>query len=52
MGGGYYDRTLCQLLRPKATPQLIGLAYDFQKLATLPAEPWDIMLNRVVTPKR
>lgn len=51
MGQGYYDRTLAfrkQLKRP----YLIGLAYDFQYIAKLDAEEWDIALDMVITPKK
>lgn len=45
-GGGYYDRFLsrlaCQHLR-------VGLAYDFQIAERLPAESWDIPVQRVIT---
>jgi 5-formyltetrahydrofolate cyclo-ligase len=51
MGGGYYDRTFAYL-RDSAQPRspiLIGLAFECQKWEQLPAEPWDIPLNGVVT---
>lgn len=48
MGGGYYDRFLKRY--PKA--QKIGLAYEFQKVDEIPAEPHDIRLNAVVTEKQ
>ena len=49
MGGGYYDRLL-SLSSPKAT--LIGLAYDFQVMSSLPADDHDIPVHQVVTPNR
>lgn len=51
MGGGYYDRSLAFLVQRQhwRKPHLIGLAYDFQKLPTLPHDPWDIPLDAVVT---
>jgi 5-formyltetrahydrofolate cyclo-ligase len=47
MGGGYFDRLLA-LASSKAT--LLGLAFGFQVLAQLPAEPHDIPVHHVVTP--
>ncbi|NLY40529.1 MAG: 5-formyltetrahydrofolate cyclo-ligase [Desulfovibrionales bacterium] len=47
-GGGYYDRFLRTL---SALPLLIGLAYDFQLVSTLPAEPWDIPVHMIITPQ-
>ncbi len=52
MGKGFYDRTLAfrrhsQLRRP----YLLGLAYPFQKQKTLPAQPWDIPLDDIITLK-
>ncbi|MGC8121819.1 5-formyltetrahydrofolate cyclo-ligase [Marinobacter sp. VGCF2001] len=50
MGGGFYDRTFAfSRLRPAMAPKLIGLAHDFQKVAQLPIEPWDVPLHSVVT---
>ncbi|MBE0485352.1 5-formyltetrahydrofolate cyclo-ligase [Marinobacter sp.] len=50
MGGGFYDRTFAfSRLRPAMAPKLIGLAHDFQKVASLPVEPWDVPLHGVVT---
>lgn len=51
MGGGFYDRTLSvhhQESRQK--PSLIGLAHDCQKFDKLPIEPWDIKINKIITP--
>jgi len=51
MGAGYYDRTFSFLdttPRPHS-PKLIGLAYAFQQIASLDAEPWDIALDAVCT---
>jgi len=51
MGGGFYDRSFRflkhrQFLRK---PLLIGLAYDFQRVARLAPAPWDVPLYAVVT---
>lgn len=45
MGKGYYDKGLADN-RPKL---LIGCAYEFQKVADIPAQPWDIHLDIIVT---
>jgi len=50
MGGGFYDRTFAfSRIRPAMVPKLIGLAHDFQKVTSLPIEPWDVPLHGVVT---
>lgn len=43
-GGGYFDRTLAQVPRPKA----VGIAYAFAKVA-FAAEPHDIPLDTIIT---
>jgi 5-formyltetrahydrofolate cyclo-ligase len=48
-GGGYYDRLL-PLLRDDCTR--IGIAYDEQVLAEIPAAEHDVRLDAVVTPTR
>lgn len=53
MGGGYYDRTLAawQAGRlPRLLP--IGLAYDQQCVDSLPVQPWDVPLPRIITPTK
>ncbi len=53
-GGGYYDRSFAFLkdyTRP-TRPRLIGVGYDFQGIDSLPAEPWDVPLDAVVTDTR
>lgn len=49
MGGGYFDRLLTQA---SSTATFLGLAYDFQVIAHLPAENHDIRVHDVVTPGR
>jgi len=51
MGGGFYDTSLAYLRSRKSfrKPKLIGVAYDFQRVAALPHEPWDVPLNAVLT---
>lgn len=45
MGGGYYDRFL-----PGCTRAVIlAAAYEFQKVAELDAQPWDVSMDMVVT---
>jgi len=45
-GGGYYDRALADL---RGDACVVGLGYQFQEYATLPADPWDILLDYVIT---
>lgn len=49
MGAGYYDRSLANLRHPR--PLLIGIAFSCQYVARLPADPWDIPLDYIVTEK-
>lgn len=51
MGGGFYDRTFAFLNYRQhwRSPRLIGLAYDFQKVAPIKREPWDVPLQGVLT---
>jgi len=49
MGGGYYDATLAPI--KSAGPLCIGLAFEAQKVATIPIEPWDFPLAGVLTEK-
>lgn len=48
-GGGFYDRALADLARRPQRPILVGVAHDFQECDSLPAAPWDVPLDRVVT---
>jgi len=54
MGGGFYDRTFSYLKYRSfwRKPLLIGVAYELQRLESLPARPWDVPLNGVATEKR
>ncbi|WP_372761538.1 5-formyltetrahydrofolate cyclo-ligase [Pseudoalteromonas sp.] len=53
MGGGFYDRTLARLHQQHwQKPQLIGLAHDCQKVASLPIESWDVPLKTIITPNK
>lgn len=51
MGGGYYDRSLAFLRyrRYWRKPHVLGLANDFQKVAVLPHDEWDVPLDAIVT---
>ena len=52
MGAGFYDRALRRRLDRSATwrrPRLIGVAYACQQLPVIPASPWDVPLDLVVT---
>lgn len=48
-GGGYYDRTLPALRLANPSVRLIGLAYGFQLVERLPADPHDIPVDGVAT---
>lgn len=49
MGGGYYDRLLATLAGRPRRPRLVGLAYAFQEVVTIPTASWDIPLDLVAT---
>jgi 5-formyltetrahydrofolate cyclo-ligase len=51
MGGGFYDRTFAFLHRRQHwhKPNLIGLAYEFQKQATIKPNSWDVSLDAIAT---
>lgn len=51
MGGGYYDRTL-GFRRSRGAwrrPRIVGLAYEFQCVASLPRASWDVPLDAAIT---
>lgn len=50
-GAGFYDRRLHHLHdgRHWRRPRLIGVAYDFQRVARLLSQRWDIPLDAVIT---
>lgn len=54
MGGGFYDSTLAFLQRRRVwqRPRLMGVAYEFQKVASLRPCPWDVPLDAIVTEER
>lgn len=52
MGGGFYDRSFAfrrDPVRRHHRPYLLGLGYEFQKVAALPRQPWDVPLDAAVT---
>ena len=51
MGGGYYDRTFEAVRRRTAWrgPELVGVAYEFQRVDALSAADWDVPLDAIVT---
>ncbi|PJD92796.1 MAG: 5-formyltetrahydrofolate cyclo-ligase [Legionella sp.] len=44
MGGGFYDRTLSLYPIP-----CLGVAYEWQRYPILPADPWDVKPDLIVT---
>lgn len=49
-GGGYYDKTFSFLVaHPSPQPHMIGLGFAVQEAEALPHDPWDILLQAVVT---
>ncbi|WP_275784922.1 5-formyltetrahydrofolate cyclo-ligase [Pararhizobium gei] len=48
-GAGYYDRAIDLLHRKGRQPRLIGIAFDCQEVASVPAEPHDVALDAVLT---
>jgi 5-formyltetrahydrofolate cyclo-ligase len=49
-GGGFYDRTFARRT-PGVCPLLVGVAYAWQEVESLPRAPWDVDLDAVVTPE-
>jgi 5-formyltetrahydrofolate cyclo-ligase len=50
-GGGFYDRRLHRLRAERRwrRPRLVGVAYEFQRIAHLDHESWDVPLDAVIT---
>ncbi|MBP1875132.1 5-formyltetrahydrofolate cyclo-ligase [Ensifer adhaerens] len=48
-GAGYYDRAIDKLRNKGHLPKLIGIAFDCQEVASVPAEPHDVALDAVLT---
>lgn len=53
MGGGFYDRTLAFLTSRQYwhKPNLVGVAYEFQKQKQIATNPWDVPLQAIATEK-
>jgi len=49
MGGGWYDRSFAYRLQGTGKPFMVGVAYAFQQVEAIVAEPWDVPLDAVVT---
>lgn len=55
LGLGFYDRCLATLKHQHAwrhRPALIGLAHECQRIDHIPANPWDVPLDAVLTERR
>jgi 5-formyltetrahydrofolate cyclo-ligase len=48
MGGGYYDRTFAFKNVDASSPFLMGVAHGFQLVNAIEAQPWDIVLDKVL----
>jgi 5-formyltetrahydrofolate cyclo-ligase len=49
MGAGFYDRTFAFRAAEAPPPLLVGLAYHWQEVPRLDADPWDVPLDAVIT---
>ncbi|QND48154.1 5-formyltetrahydrofolate cyclo-ligase [Rhizobium lusitanum] len=48
-GAGHYDRAIDRLHQKGLNPHLIGIAFDCQEVASVPAEPHDVRLGAILT---
>lgn len=48
-GAGHYDRAIARLRQKGCDPRLVGIAFACQEVAEVPAGPYDIPMNGVVT---
>ena len=48
-GKGYYDRSLQKISKIKKKTITLGIAYSFQKCATIPTNKYDFKLNYIFT---
>ncbi|MEP7452246.1 5-formyltetrahydrofolate cyclo-ligase [Phyllobacterium sp. SB3] len=48
-GAGYYDRAIARLQGLGVNPRLLGIAFDCQKVETVPDEPHDVPLEAILT---
>jgi len=51
MGAGYYDRCFSFLRHRRhwVRPRLLGLAYESQRAASVPSDPWDVPMWCIAT---
>lgn len=47
-GGGFYDRTLAGMRAAGLSPRVIGVGYEFQRLATIYPQPHDVALDSAI----
>ncbi|MDP2030952.1 MAG: 5-formyltetrahydrofolate cyclo-ligase [Thiobacillus sp.] len=54
MGGGFYDATLAFMRHRRnwRKPRLVGVAYECQRVESLPHDPWDMPLDAVLTERQ
>lgn len=48
-GAGHYDRAIARLRQKGLNPRLIGIAFDCQEVAEVPAEAHDVRLEAILT---
>jgi 5-formyltetrahydrofolate cyclo-ligase len=48
-GAGHYDRAIARLIDLGRSPRLIGMAFDCQRVDTVPVEPHDQPLDAIIT---
>jgi 5-formyltetrahydrofolate cyclo-ligase len=48
-GKGWYDRFFSRLADKGIRPLKVGLAFSFQEVKSVPCDPWDELLDMVVT---
>ncbi|UJW74578.1 5-formyltetrahydrofolate cyclo-ligase [Rhizobium sp. SL42] len=48
-GAGHYDRAIARLRQKGLDPRLIGIAFDCQEVAEVPAEAHDVRLEAILT---
>jgi 5-formyltetrahydrofolate cyclo-ligase len=48
MGASFYDR-LFQPFAGQDKPERVGVAYDLQKIDSVPCDPWDVRLHGMLT---
>lgn len=50
-GGGYFDRTLAELIAKQRRPRVIGVGYQCLELPTIFPQPHDIPMDEIITEK-